>query len=457
MKTVLDNGDEELRRRQAARATQRLPEFLDRLAWSTERLHAERQARLRELLSVAKKQSPWHRGRLVQIDCERATERDLASIPPMTKDDLMRNFDATLTDANLSRGNVEAHLEAGSGGYLLEQYRVVASGGSSGNRGVFVYDWDGWATVFLALARFRVAAELAAPVAAQRGIRAAIVAAKPVHMSYALGQTFGAGATVNVPATLPLPEIVGRINELQPTSLVGYATMLNALAQEALEGRLRIRPRLIIASSEPLLPEIRVALERAWQAPVLNLYATSEGATAGACADGRGLHLSEDLCIFEPVDRAGRPVAAGRAAKVLVTRLFNHVQPLIRYEITDELTLLDEPCACGSNLRRVEDIAGRSDDMFFYGPDIGVHPQSFRSVLGQQRRILEYQVRQTHRGAAVAVKAVEEIESDAIGRELERELAQLGVREPLVSVEVVERFERESSGKLRRFFPISRR
>ena len=121
-------GDEELRLRQAARATERAPEFLDRLGWSTERLQAERQARLRELLSIAKKRSPWHRQRLARIDCERATERDLASIPLMTKDDLMGSFDAILTDPDLSRARVEAHLAAGNDGYLIEQYRVVSSG-----------------------------------------------------------------------------------------------------------------------------------------------------------------------------------------------------------------------------------------------------------------------------------------------------------------------------------------
>ena len=222
-----------------------------------------------------------------RIDCDRATERDLATIPPMTKEELMESFDAALTDPNLSRRNVEAHLDAGNEGYLLEQYRVVASGGSSGKRGVFVYDWDGWITVFLALARFRLAAERAAGGAATPSVRAAIVAAKPVHMSYALGQTFGAGNVVSVPATWPLPQIVAKLNELQPTSLVGYATMLNVLARESLHGRLDIRPRSIVASSEPLLPEMRLEIEHAWQAPILNLYATSEGATAGACSHAR--------------------------------------------------------------------------------------------------------------------------------------------------------------------------
>jgi phenylacetate-coenzyme A ligase PaaK-like adenylate-forming protein len=38
--------------------------------------------------------------------------------------------------------------------------------------------------------------------------------------------------------------------------------------------------------------------------------------------------------------------------------------PLIRYDLTDELRILDEPCPCGSAFRRVEDIEGRNDELF---------------------------------------------------------------------------------------------
>ena len=39
---------------------------------------------------------------------------------------------------------VNAHLETvATGGYLLDRYTAVTSGGSSGERGVFVYDWHG--------------------------------------------------------------------------------------------------------------------------------------------------------------------------------------------------------------------------------------------------------------------------------------------------------------------------
>lgn len=450
---------EDLRERHAAQYQALLPEHLARLNWSADELRAERERRLRAIISVAKERSPWYRERLAHLDADRLTEADLPSIPAMTKEDLMRNFDAIVTDRRLSRASVEAHLDRLDGNpYLLDEYRVVASGGSSGTRGVFVYDWNGWLLFFLAFSRLRTRVQLADPRVGLKPVWAVIGGAKTSHMSYAMPQTFvGRGGVSSVSATLPIADIVVRLNELRPIMLTGYPSMIATLAHEAAAGRLRIPPRLIAVVSEPLLPEMRAAIEAAWSCPILNIYGTSEGATAGSCGQGRGMHLNEDLCIFEPVDNDGRPVPAGqRAAKLYITPLFNHAQPLIRYELTDEVTLIDEPCPCGSNLPRIDDIEGRADDMFVYRDGVIVHPLSFRSVLGHERHVMEYQVRQTERGAAIALRADGEVHAAAIRDAIERELAHLGLREPAVTVDVVNGFDRQSTGKLKRFFPLAR-
>jgi phenylacetate-CoA ligase len=103
---------------------------------------------------------------------------------------------------------------------------------------------------------------------------------------------------------------------------------------------------------------MRSVIERAWGAPVCNNWGTSEGGITGvSCFGGAGMHLSEDLLIIEPVGHDGRPVCADEtAAKIYLTNLFNTAMPLIRYEITDEVTVLAEPCPCGSAFARVADI-----------------------------------------------------------------------------------------------------
>jgi phenylacetate-coenzyme A ligase PaaK-like adenylate-forming protein len=167
------------------------------------------------------------------------------------------------------------------------------------------------------------------------------------------------------------------------------------------------------------------------------------------------MHLNEDLCIFEPVDSDGRRVAAGqRASKLYITPLFNHAQPLTRYELTDEVTLIDEPCPCGSNFRRIDDIEGRADDMFAYGDGVIVHPLIFRSMLGRERHVVEYQVRQTERGAVIALLAEGSVDTAVLGEAITFELARLGVPQPYVIIELVDGFDRQSTGKFKRFFPL---
>lgn len=85
--------------------------------------------------------------------------------------------------------------------------------------------------------------------------------------------------------------------------------------------------------------------------PILNWWLCSEvGPMAIGCGKGPGLHLSDDLLILEPVDDENHPVANGqRSSKVLLTSLYNTALPLIRYELTDEITMLDERCRAAQN------------------------------------------------------------------------------------------------------------
>ena len=214
-----------------------------------------------------------------------------------------------------------------------------------------------------------------------------------------------------------------------------------------------MRPSRVTTYAEPLVPEARAAIEAAWGVPVENVWATSEGGGIGRpCRAGR-THLAEDLAIVEAVDAAVNPVPAGtRSAKVFLTNLYNHTLPLIRFEITDEVVVRDEPCECGSGHRWVEDVQGRLDDTFHYG-GVAVHPLVFRSPLGR-REIVEYQVRQTFAGADVDVRAAGGFDEAALAAKLADSLRTLGVAEPVVRVRSVEFIERSPVGKLKRFVPL---
>jgi phenylacetate-coenzyme A ligase PaaK-like adenylate-forming protein len=188
---------------------------------------------------------------------------------------------------------------------------------------------------------------------------------------------------------------------------------------------------------------------------VANLYGTSEVGPVGVgCWRGPGIHLCDDLVISEPVDLAGRPVPPGvRSDKVYVTGLYNLTLPLIRFELTDQVTLLDRPCPCGSAHRLIADVQSRLDDLFTYPGGQVVHPIVFASVLGRDRGTVEYQVRQTPAGAEVLLVGAP-ADPDGLARSMAAELARLGVPDPAVEVRVVATLERQDTGKARRFRPL---
>jgi phenylacetate-coenzyme A ligase PaaK-like adenylate-forming protein len=452
------------RREHLQEMRQRVPTHLERLAWSAERLRAEREARLRELVRIARDRSPWHHERLKHLDLGTLGEDDLARIPVMTKHDLMTHFDRIVTDPRLTLNRVEAHLDVlTTDDYLLDRFHAIASGGSSGQRGVFVYDWESWADCYLSCLRYTIREQLQDPEAVHRRMRIATVSADhATHMSSALPQTFSdpeSAVAVRVPITLPLARIVAGLNDAEPDILLAYASILPELAHETRTGRLRIAPRRVISMAEPLLPEIRAVAEETWGVPVINWWVSSEGGAMGvSCGRGRGLHLSDDLLIVEPVDAQGRTTPPGvRSEKIYLTNLYNPLLPLIRFEITDQVTLIppEEPCPCGSAHRRTEDVSGRLDDLFVY-PSVGaVHPHVFRSRLGRDRAIVEYQVRQTERGAEVSIRCVSEVDTARLRDDIRDDLTRLGLREPEITIVRAERLDRQATGKLKRFVPLA--
>ncbi len=410
---------------------------------------------LRRLVRLAVERSPWHHERLAGIDIPALTAGDLSSLPVMTKSDLMDNFDDIVTDRRLTLDACERHVDPRRGdAYLFDEFHVVASGGSSGQRGVFVYGWDAWATCYSSIARFPARDRTLHPeLAGSPPIVATVAAANASHISAAIGATFSTPDRPrhSIPVSRPMEVIVDQLHRVQPTTLMGYSSFLPRLATEARARRLRIAPQRVVAISEPLLPEVRADLEATWGVPVASGYGMSEGLFAGFCGDGS--HLPDDLCLLEPVRADSTPVEAGEtSAKVYVTNLYNTTVPLIRFEVTDEVTILEEPCPCGSAFRRIADPLGRLDDTFVYPNGTAIHPHVFRSCLSHPD-VVEYQVRQTQRGADISAVTSGALATGALAARIEAALRELGLPAPTVTIATVDTVDRLAGGKLKRFVP----
>jgi phenylacetate-coenzyme A ligase PaaK-like adenylate-forming protein len=300
------------------------------------------------------------------------------------------------------------HLATVQGDELLDDnFRVMCSSGSSGPKAVFVYDRAAWRDGFLPGSLRMTRLTGISPRLPRRPRLAAIAAPDGKHMTFRGGSSMDVGLFIakRFPATLPLEPLCAQLTAYQPEHVLGYPSMLALLAEEQTAGRLRIAPKSITTSSELRTPAVTERIRAAWNVhPFDCLGLTETGIAAVDCEHHSGLHIFEDLAIVEVVDANNREVPFGTpGAKILVTNLYNRVQPIIRFEVSDLVTITDAPCPCGITFRRITALDGRSDDMIEIGA-VRIHPIHIRGVLASDSRVLQYQV--THEPARLDVQVV---------------------------------------------------
>jgi phenylacetate-coenzyme A ligase PaaK-like adenylate-forming protein len=336
---------------------------------------------------------------------------------------------------------------------VFDEYICLATGGSSGGRASFVTDVPGMTEFASLIMRPAIALRAAAGGSGDMTI-AFVAAASPIHSTGCAPKVMQGSpiAFISVPVTLPLEEIVTRLNALQPPALYGYPSTLARLAAEALAGRLRIAPVAITSTSETLRPAYRTAISEAFRVPVVDLFASTEGLIGSSEPDGTVIALACDGCIVELVDEDNRPVPRGTpSARVLITNLYNRVQPLIRYQPSDSFTR--QPDATSDGHMRVT-VEGRSDEMLHYA-GVDLHPLVLRSVLLEVAEISDYQIRQTARGVDVTVQTDHQIDLDGLRLRLRQAMETAGLRQPEVRLAAVSGLERHAeTGKLCRVVPL---
>src|SRR5919197_3565110 len=432
-----------------ARALRHARGLAERERWPPERRDAHRRERLTELVRYAAAQSPYWREAAAGYD----PEVGVRSLPILDKAAMMERFDDLVTDRRLRRDALLEHVERLRDDELyLGRYRAMTTSGSSGRKGLFVYDKDGWAVTG---AQFLYFSEILGTRPRIPRLRlAAIGGGSPAHMSRRGARTLDVGLRrmLALSATQPIGELVEALNRFRPQALNVFPSIAVLLAEEQLAGRLRLSLQAMSTSSELRTPEATARIEEAFGVKPFDLYGTTEGLWAGECERHEGLHLFEEDVIAENVDEDGRPVPYGEpGARLLVTNLANHVQPIVRLEVPDAVTLAREPCACGRTLRLMRRIEGRADDVIRLpgrdGRAVAVHPLQF-SVVARDRDVVEFQVVQE--GTRLVVHLVgrgDEVE-DRVRANLRERLTALGVRDATIDVRRRQALERSAGGKL---------
>ncbi len=350
--------------------------------WTRAELETHQGRRLLELRRFAREHSPFYRRFHAGGD-----SRPLGELPILSKATLMENFDELVTDRTLKLAALEEYLGQRAEGAPLfrRRYTVLCTSGSTGQRGVFVFDQREWMSAMGAIIRPLLIWQSSE----QRPKRGAmIMSGIRWHYSTRVGSTFSSRMTptLRIDSAVPLEEMVRKLNDWQPDALTCYPSVLRELSEAQIAGRLRISLRRINASAEVLTESVRSRVREAWGVRLYNTYGATEYAPiASECASGN-LHLFEDGAIIEVVDALGKPVPDGEPGeRVLLTVLARRIQPLIRYELSDVLRVRAAGCECGRPFRIVEAIEGRIEDVLLFersgGGEVAVHPDVFHRIL----------------------------------------------------------------------------
>jgi phenylacetate-coenzyme A ligase PaaK-like adenylate-forming protein len=371
-----------------------------------EGVRAVQHQRLRRLLLYAKERSPFYNRRFAGIDVERC---HLSDLPTLAKSEMMANFDDVLTDRQIKRFDLERFVANPSnlGKLFLGRYGISHTSGSQGPPALIVQDQTALALTF-AVQFIRGTGEGWSRL--WKPARLAVMTQHPGF--YPSGAAFGYLPAAVKPFVKvlhlsvfdPIEENVAKLNAFCPEFIVGYTSSLEALGREEMAGRLALRKtgclRQITNISEPLPEASAQALERIFGVHVTDEYSMGEClCLSSGCPHFPGSHLNADLAILEVVDNNNQPVPAGvMGSKVLLTNLYNTVQPFIRYEIDDLVTMSPTPCPCGSPLPLIKSVAGRDRDKFWVevnGKSRELPYYLFLAALHHYLDIAEHQVLQT--------------------------------------------------------------
>lgn len=157
------------------------------------------------------------------------------------------------------------------------------------------------------------------------------------------------------------------------------------------------------------------------------------------------------------MDTNNRPVPDGTAGcKVLLTNLYNFVQPIIRYEIDDIVRLSSAACPCGKFLPLIQSVEGRMKDQLWMVAGGKTHNPYFlfQAAMQHETNLAEHQILQTGFNKFVLRAAPQygrPVSSAQLRKYVDQIFAAEGLAEVIsLEIQIVDRIVPEASGKVRR-------
>ncbi|MDD4005028.1 MAG: acyl-CoA reductase [Elusimicrobiaceae bacterium] len=311
--------------------------------------------RFAELISYARRKSPFYRDFYKGLKTEIRTLEEFAQLPFLTKEHILAN---TPPDSYaMFTGPIEKGI-------------YFASGGSTGSPKYIFYDAAEFERVSMHMGRSLERAGLGAGDRAANLFVAGNLWSSFLSVEKALPYTDA--VSVPIGSALPMESILKYLAEFDVTAIIGLPSFLLKVAEAAADHKVKSPLRYIFYGGEYVGPEMAAYFRTVFPGVRIHsaAYATVDAGVIGYqcphCSGGMH-HLFADEHYLEIVDpETGAPVAPGQTGELVTTVLNKRHMPIIRFRLGDLGRLVESPCPCGSRDRRFE-ILGRCDDRVHVG------------------------------------------------------------------------------------------
>ncbi|MDE6724270.1 MAG: phenylacetate--CoA ligase family protein, partial [Ruminiclostridium sp.] len=315
------------------------------------------------------------------------------------KQQLLKHFDELVTVSDLKQEELRRFDESTSASRsaFKGKYHLVHSSGSTGKPGYFVYDNDAWNSMLLGIIRAALWNMSMTEILQllKQTPRILYIAATDGRYGGAMAVGDGIDGVrakqLYLDINTPLAQWIDKIREFKPNMIIGYPSAVKILGELAERGEAEVNVFRIITCGEPLGASLRNYLEKTFNAEVINFYGASESLSLGVETDPKeGMILFDDMNVIEVED-----------GNMYLTSLYNFAQPLIRYRLTDSLTLEKPDMNSQYPFTRAMGLLGRSDDILWFADEKGnrefLHPLAVEGLCIEGLR--DYQFRQTSRNS----------------------------------------------------------
>ena len=352
--------------------------------------------KLKRLLHYAYEHSAYYRNSFERagITAEAIDSTPLSAFPVIDKSVLMSQFEKIVTVPELTQAEIRSFDERETvGGKLFRgRYHIVHSSGSTGTPKYFVYDENAWNCMLPGIVRGALW-NMTMPQILKflaHGPRIVYIAATNGRYGGAMAVSDGVSGVgakqMYLDINTPVEEWIQNIKEFQPNMIIGYPSAIKILAELVCKGSLSLKVSRIVTCGEPLGTGLRRYLEDVFGAEVINFYGASESLSMGVEGSPQeGMLLFDDMNVIEIQDGV-----------MYLTCLYNFAQPLIRYRLSDQLTLRAPDGDSRYPFTRATGLLGRNEDILWFQDGSGrrefLHPLAVEGFCIQG--LCDYQFRQ---------------------------------------------------------------